>query len=149
MINALSSPISRHQQDIIEALSKIPYAAGLKIRPIIMGDELTMVLPYSEDIIGNPMLRALHGGAVGAFMETTAIVQLLAMNGAKDLEAGVPKPIGISIDFLRRGNPKDTYARALVARQGSRVANVRVRAWQENPEEPVAILHGHFLNTDA
>ena len=31
----------------------------------------------------------------------------------------LPKPIGINLDYLRRGHPKDTYARAVVAKQGS------------------------------
>ncbi len=126
---------------IAEALAQIPYAKELGIRPLLMGDELTLILPYTPNIIGNPMLKALHGGAVGAFLETTAIVQLWLMGDPKPL----PKPIGINLDYLRRGKPKDTFARAVVAKQGSRVANVRVRAWQERFDEPISILHGHFL----
>ena len=129
------------QAQIKEALARIPYAKELAIRPLLMGDELTLILPYAPNIIGNPMLKALHGGAVGAFMETAAIVQLWLMGEPKPL----PKPIGINIDYLRRGRPKDTFARAIVARQGSRVANVRVRAWQHNYNEPISTLHGHFL----
>jgi len=136
------------ENGIAEALSRIPYARELGIRPLLMGDELTLILPYAPTIIGNPMLKALHGGAVGAFLETTAIVQLWLMGEPKPL----PKPIGINLDYLRRGNPKDAFARAVVAKQGSRVANVRVRAWQERYDEPISILHGHFLlapNPDA
>ena len=55
------------------------------------------------------------------------------------------KPIGVNIDYLRRGKPIDTYARADIFKEGSRVANVRVRAWQDNMEEPIAALSGHFL----
>lgn len=128
------------EANISRALSRIPYARFLGIKPLLMGSELTMVLPYSDSIIGNSNLKALHGGAVGAFMEITAIVQLQLSSGSKKLA----KPIGINIDYLRRGNPKDTYARAIVARQGRRVANVRVRAWQDNYEDPITILHGHF-----
>jgi len=129
------------EASIAEALSRIPYAKELAIRPLLMGDELTLILPYAPHIIGNPMLKALHGGAVGAFMETAAIVQLWLMGDPKPL----PKPIGINIDYLRRGKPQDTFARAIIAKQGSRVANVRVRAWQNRYDEPISILHGHFL----
>lgn len=129
------------EDKIQQALQRIPYAKELGIRPLLMGDELTLVLPYDEKLIGNPMLQALHGGAVGAFMETCAIVQLGLLAEGKPL----PKPIGISIDYLRRGKPRDTYARASIAKQGSRVANVRVRAWQDSVETPISILHGHFL----
>jgi len=55
------------------------------------------------------------------------------------------KPIGINIDYLRRGKPIATYARANIFKEGARVANVRVRAWQESPETPIAALSGHFL----
>jgi len=126
---------------IADALSRIPYAKELAIRPLLMGDELTLILPYGPHIIGNPMLKALHGGAVGAFMETAAIVQVWLMGDPKPL----PKPIGINIDYLRRGKPQDTFARAILAKQGARVANVRVRAWQNRYDEPISILHGHFL----
>jgi len=130
---------------IAEILDRIPYAKALAIRPLVMGDELTFILPYSPQIIGNPMLKALHGGAVGAFLETAAIVQLWLMQNSKSLPKPLPKPIGINIDYLRRGKPQDTFARAYIAKQGARVANVRVRAWQDSYAEPITILHGHFL----
>lgn len=133
------------EQQIGNALKRIPYARLLGIRPLLMGDELTMIMPYSDDIIGNPMLGALHGGAVSAFMEITAIVQLQLLAGGKT----IPKPIGINIDYLNRGRAQDTYARAIIARQGRRVSNVRVRAWQDNFENPVSILHGNFTSPTA
>jgi len=40
---------------------------------------------------------------------------------------------------------KDTYARALVYKQGKRVANVRIQAWQDDENRPVACGHAHFL----
>ncbi len=146
----LNPEIQITEAKIADALSLIPYAKQLAIRPLLMGDELTLILPYGPHIIGNPMLKALHGGAVGAFMETAAIVQLWLMPNSKSpnpksMPKPLPKPIGINIDYLRRGKPQDTFARAKIAKQGARVANVRVRAWQNNYQEPISILHGHFL----
>lgn len=135
-----TAPIKLSEQQITAALTHIPYARMLGVKPLLMGNELTMIMPYSEQIIGNPTLPALHGGAVSALMEITALVQLQLARGVTKL----PKPIGINIDYLRRGHPEDTYARAIIARQGRRVANVRVRAWQDNYENPISILHGHF-----
>ncbi len=128
---------------IAAQLDKIPYAKFLGIRPLLMGNELTMVMPYADDIIGNPVLKALHGGAVSAFMEVTAIVQLSLENKS----ARFAKPVGVNIDYLRRGRPKDTYARAVIMRQGSRVSNVQVRAWQDSFDTPITVLHGHFMLT--
>ena len=124
-----------------DALARIPYASLLGVEVSLMGNEFTMILPYSENNIGNPVLPALHGGCIGGFMELTAISQL----SLAEPDAAIAKPIGINIDYLRRGKPMDTFARAKIVRQGSRVAYVRVRAWQEDYDDPIAILHGHFM----
>lgn len=126
---------------IKDRLSKIPYAQTLGMEPQFMGEEFTLVMPFQQSNIGNATLPALHGGGIGGFMEMCAISQLILDNPNRDL----PRPIGINIDYLRRGNPVDTYARAQIFKQGSRVANVRVRAWQERFEKPIATLSGHFL----
>lgn len=131
-------------QRLTDVLAKLPYAKTLGVEPIFMGEEFTLRFPYSETNIGNPTLPALHGGSIGGFMEITAIAQLV-LNNTSGVQLALPKPIGINIDYLRRGRPQDTFARALVFKQGSRVANVRVRAWQDSYDSPIAALHGHFL----
>lgn len=124
-----------------KTLAQIPYAATLGIVPNFRGAEFYLTLPFKRENIGNPTLPALHGGGIGGFMEVSAIAELLLRNpGAK-----FPKPIGVNIDYLRRGKPVDTFARADIFKQGSRVANVRVRAWQESWDKPIAALSGHFL----
>lgn len=132
---------SKSYPDVRALLESIPYAQTLGVKPFFMGEEFTLILPYQLSNIGNPALPALHGGGVGGFMEVCAIAQLIMANA----DADYPKPIGINIDYLRRGKPVETYARAQIFKQGSRVANVRVRAWQESFDKPIATLHGHFL----
>jgi uncharacterized protein (TIGR00369 family) len=119
----------------------VPYAAFLGVRFELKGDELTAVLPFSDHLIGNPSLPALHGGVIGAMMELTAVAQIFLAQGAQK----VPKTIDVNIDYLRSGRPVDTYARAHVTKLGRRVANVRVEAWQFERADPIAALHGHFL----
>lgn len=126
---------------IAEALAKIPYAETLGVKPLFIGEEFTLVMPYIETNIGNPTLPALHGGSISGLMEMAAIAQLVIEGDGKAL----PKPIGINVDYLRKGNPKDTYARAVIFKQGSRVANVRVQAWQDDYDKPIAAMHGHYL----
>ena len=48
-------------------------------------------------------------------------------------ERGAPRR-GL-VDYLRSGRPVDTHARAIVTRQGRRVTNVRVEAWQEDRDD--------------
>lgn len=130
---------------IEQALKRIPYAQTLGVKPIVIGEEFTLVMPYIDSNIGNPVLPALHGGAISGLMEISAIAQLLISTDGK----GLPKPIGINVDYLRKGNAKDTYSRAVIFKQGSRVANVRVRAWQEDYDKPIAVMHGHYLTAKA
>jgi acyl-coenzyme A thioesterase PaaI-like protein len=57
----------------------------------------------------------------------------------------LPKTITITVDYLRSGHAVDTYARGVVTRQGRRVANVHVEAWQDDRARPIATAHAHFL----
>tara|TARA_R110000868_G_scaffold120773_3_gene320606 strand:+ start:16343 stop:16765 length:423 start_codon:yes stop_codon:yes gene_type:complete len=130
-------------QALIETLLSAPYVARFGVRLEQKGDELTGVLPYSEILVGNPLIPALHGGAIGAFLEIVASASLLAGQSLERL----PKPIDVAIDYLRPGRPSDVYARAIINRSGRRVANVRAEAWQSRSGAPIATLHGHFLIT--
>lgn len=122
-------------------LKDIPFAAFLGVRLELAGDELTAHLPFAPHLIGNPMIPALHGGVIGAFMEITAMAQL-ALHGNFD---HIPKPIDVNVQYLRSGKPLDTYARAVVKRVGRTIASVEVSAWQENRHNPIATLQAHFL----
>jgi uncharacterized protein (TIGR00369 family) len=119
----------------------IPFGARFGLEAALLGGELVGVLRYSAELIGNPALPALHGGAIGALLESTAIIQLIWEAD----EVVVPKTISLTIDYLRSGRPIDTFARGTVTKQGRRVTNVRVEAWQDERARPIAIGHGHFL----
>ena len=121
-------------------LRRIPYAQFLGMRAELAGDEMTAILPYSDRLIGNPTLPAIHGGVIGAFMEMTAVAQLSVAQGL----VRQPRTIDVTIEYLRSGRPKDTFARATIKRAGRRIANVQVEAWQEERARPIASLHGHF-----
>jgi acyl-coenzyme A thioesterase PaaI-like protein len=127
--------------DLQALVDAIPYCKFLGIEVDRKGTELTTILRFSQRLIGNPVLPALHGGVVGAFLEVTAVIQLMMEAETEDL----PKPVDIGIDYLRSGKPVDTYARAIVTKHGRRVCNVRAEAWQDEHTRPIAALHGHFL----
>jgi uncharacterized protein (TIGR00369 family) len=132
------------QDRVTAALARIPYAQFLGVRAELRGDELTLVLPYAEHLVGNPLLPALHGGVIGALMELTALTQL-AIASKSD---AFPKTIDVGFDYLRSGKPLDTYARARVVKIGRRIANVQAEAWQGERGQPIAAMHGHFLVTE-
>ncbi|WP_370545491.1 PaaI family thioesterase [Caulobacter sp. 17J80-11] len=122
-------------------LGRIPYARFLGLRAELAGDEMTAIMPFAEHLIGNPLLPALHGGVTGAFMELTAMAQLAIVERRPRL----PRPIGVTVQYLRSGRPLTTYARAQIKKAGRRIANVHVEAWQETRAAPIASLHAHFL----
>ncbi|MEL7000488.1 MAG: PaaI family thioesterase [Pseudomonadota bacterium] len=145
---------------VLKALAEaVPYNGFLGVVFDRLGDELTARLPYREMLVGNPFLPAIHGGVTGAFLEITAITQLawdrawtIMEDGGEDADAlfagtfpPVPKTIDITIDYLRSGRPRETYARANVQKVGRRVANLHVEAWQDTRERPIALLRGNFL----
>lgn len=130
-----------HKDRLINELKQISYASVLGVEPLFMGDDFTLIMPYKPSNIGNPALPALHGGAIGGFMEIAAVAQIL-LNYPDE---GMPKTVGINIDYLRRGKPLDCYAKAKITRHGRRIVNVNVEVWQETPDQPIAALHGHFL----
>ena len=138
----LNRAIAENRKPDLQALiDAIPYCRFLGIENDRKGSELTTILRFDTKLIGNPVLPALHGGVVGAFLEVTALIQLMLETESQTL----PKPVDINIDYLRSGKPVDTYARAIITKHGRRVCNVRAEAWQDEHTRPIAALHGHFL----
>jgi uncharacterized protein (TIGR00369 family) len=123
-------------------LDRIPYARFLGIAVEEVGDPgIVLRLRFADQLVGNPNLPAVHGGVVGAFLEFAAILELVRQGESERL----PKPIDLTIDYLRPARSADAFARATIAKHGRRVANVRVDAWQESAARLVATAHGHFL----
>lgn len=125
-------------------LEHVPIVKTLGMHCDIKGDDMVGVLPYQNKLIGNFTIKALHGGAIGTFLEMTAMAQLFLVS---DLERP-PRTINITVDYLRQGRAQDLYARATVIKLGRRMASVRAEAWQSQREKPVAALLGHFLLGD-
>lgn len=128
-------------RDVNRLLSRVPYARFIGLQGEWDGDDLLLKMPHQERLIGNPMLPALHGGAVGALLESAALFKLMW----EIQQPRVPKTISLTVDYLRSGRIRDTWARTVITKQGRRVANVQVRAFQEDESKPIAIAHGHFL----
>lgn len=128
--------------------ARVPYLAWLGVQFSLDGEGgMVAHLPYAPHMIGNPGPPALHGGVTAAFLEITAIAALsLSMRDRRGcLPMALPRTIGITIDYLRPGQPRDCQARAIIARAGRRYASVRVEAWQADPARPFAEAMGHFL----
>jgi uncharacterized protein (TIGR00369 family) len=115
-----------------------PFARCLGIR---LCEDGTLKMPFSPKIVGNPMLPAIHGGMTGAFLETAAIVAVTRELAVSSL----PKPIGLTINYLRSGRALDSFAGVSIVKQGRRVVAFEARAWQDDAAKPIATAFGHFM----
>ena len=147
---AAARRMAREHGDFSALRGRIPYADFLGIDATVTDGQPVFRLPFRADLIGNPVLPAIHGGAIAGFMESAAQLHLLLTLDERRL----PKSINFSVDYLRPSGPADCMARCEVTRQGSRVAQVQVRCWQletqrhaDAPprERNVALARAHFL----
>jgi len=122
-------------------LDRLPYARFLGLISDQDGEALTVTMPFADRLIGNPMLPALHGGATAALLELTAVAQVALSYPRLRL----PRPINVTVAYLRSGRPADVHARARISKAGRRVAHVLAEAWQEDEAQPIASLTAHFL----
>ncbi len=132
---------ARETGELGPLVDAIPYARFLGIGMEKRGEEIIGKLRYADHLIGNSLLPALHGGTLGALLESTAIFTLLV--GTETLR--VPKTITITVEYLRTGRAQDTFARAEFTRLGRRIASVRSFAWQDDPKRPIAAANASFL----
>jgi len=99
-------------------------------------------MPFQPDLVGNPVLPAIHGGVLAGLGETAMILHLLATTPGIQ---GVPRGVDFAIAYMRSAKPIDTFVQGSTVRQGNRVALVMVNIWQDDPQRPVAQARGHCL----
>lgn len=87
-----------------------------------------------EAHIGNPLIKALHGGIVSTFLELAALYELRRALGSD--AAG--EAININVDYLKSVKLSPLFARAKVVKSGRRLAFVDCAAWQDDENCPVA-----------
>ena len=133
--------LAKERHDVGALVESIPYLRFLGVTADLSTGELLGKMAFSEPLIGNVSLPALHGGTIGALLESTASLQVLWETETIVL----PKIVTITVDFLRSGRPVDTFARGQITKAGRRVVNVGVEAWQEDRARPIARANAIFL----
>ncbi|SFZ78672.1 PaaI family thioesterase [Chitinimonas taiwanensis] len=141
MVQLENLQAAKESGDYSRLIEQIPYAQLLGVVMREDQGQPLFELPFSQHNIGNEHLPALHGGAIGGFLENAALLHLVWARESSE----VPRTIDFSLDFLRSGKAQSLYARCDITKQGKRVANVRMTAWQEDESKPVAVARAHFL----
>ncbi|OWK30168.1 PaaI family thioesterase [Sphingomonas dokdonensis] len=121
---------------------KLPPYADLLGASLQWEDGLPILaMPFGPDVLGRPGF--VQGGAITGLIEVAALAALrhqLAGEGG-----GRVKPINVTIDFMRGGRERVTYAAGTVTRLGNRIANVEAIAWQESRDKPIASARMNYL----
>ena len=102
-----AAPQTREER-LAAMLAAVPYMNFLGMTADLAGDEMTAILPFAPHLVGNLTIPALHGGVIGAFLEMTAICQLVVREPLRRQ----PRTIDVTIEYLRPGRAQTTYARA-------------------------------------
>ncbi len=125
---------ARSSGDWNQLVDAIPYMAFLGLRFEAINGRLIGRMPFVAHLVGNPMLPALHGGSLGALLESAAHFEMLFNESTTTL----PKTITATTDYLRSGKPVDTFVQAKVFKFGRRVCTVHATAWQDDENKPIA-----------
>lgn len=115
-----------------------PIARWLGVSVALAGEDLIHRLSFSESHIGNPAIRAIHGGVIAAFLE-------FAMQSEMHAECGAPvSTVSLSIDYLSSSRAADMACRVKVLRKGRRVSFLEANGWQGDESILVASARGCF-----
>jgi uncharacterized protein (TIGR00369 family) len=115
----------------------------LGIRPVEASkNELTMLLPYSEKIVGNPDTGIIHGGAITTLMDTTSGSVLICALPEFEL----CPTLDLRVDYMRSAQPgKPVYAKATCYRIAKDVIFTRCEAFQTHPSMTIAHCVATFM----
>ncbi|MEZ6028986.1 MAG: PaaI family thioesterase [Hyphomonadaceae bacterium] len=126
--------------DLNAIIATSPFCRFLNVETKVDERGVLAILPIRDQLVGNVMLPALHGGAVASFLEIACLLQLAHETGT----SAPARAIDISVEYLRPARRENTFARARIRRMGKRVAVVHAEAWQSDENKPVCLLQSHL-----
>jgi uncharacterized protein (TIGR00369 family) len=100
-------------------------------------DPFLFKLEFQEHHIGNPIIRSVHGGVVGALIESAAEKALISALKKKG-QVSNAEVTSASIDYLRVTKDAPLWARVSIVRIARRIAFLDVKVWQDSEDLPVS-----------
>ena len=130
---------------IIERMCNfIPHCKHLGIRlEQVVGEELTLRLPYRPELIGNPDTGVIHSGVL-----TVLLDQTLGKAGicCDRVEATITPTLDLRIDHLGTAPAgQDIFACARVYKATRRILFVEGFAYSQSRDEPIARATGSWV----
>lgn len=109
----------------------------------IEGSELTLRLPYQEDLVGDPTTGILHSGALTVLLDQTLGLSAVCSD---EFAPSVTPTLDLRIDHLGVAPPdKDIYATGKVYKATRKVLFVEGHAWCESRDKPLARATGTWV----
>ena len=129
----------------LEKINQTPHANKLKMQLVATEESaVTIKLPYSEHIIGDPFNNIIHSGAITTLIDTacgSAIFQT-----QQNLRALAT--LDLRVDYMRPAvSTKDIQAYAHCYKLTDTIAFVRATVFTESIDDPVATAMCTFMRS--
>lgn len=121
--------------ELAPLVKTIPYFQFLGVELESREGRRIAVMKFAPHLVGNPTIPAIHGGTLGALLESVALLECLATTESTAL----PKTITLTVDYLRSGRAQDVFATAKVVKAGRRITTLHCVAWQDDESAPIAM----------
>ncbi len=120
--------------DVLKQLAEewIAFNKFLGVRAITLDPgSVVLEIPFRDELIGDPLRRAIHGGVLSALADTAG--GFAVWNSLEDERSRV-STIDLRVDYLRPGRPEDVRAHATLVRAGKTVGVADVRIYHPSDE---------------
>ena len=122
----------------------IPHAVlqGIRLENID-GEELTLRMPYRNELVGNPETGVIHGGALTVLLDQTLGICAICCDS---VGASMTPTLDLRIDHLGIATPgKDILATAKVYKATRKVLFIEGYAYCEAHDRPIARASGSWV----
>lgn len=128
-------------------LDNLPHCQRLGLSVVSAeGYQLTMRLPYADEIIGNPLTGALHGGALTTLMDTASGTAVFAILPGYEL----CPTLDLRMDYMKAaGAGVHLLAEAKVIRISKNVVFTECLVYQEHDNDLIARCAAAFMRIGA
>ncbi len=130
----------------LKKINQTPHANKLNLQLVSVKDtSATLLLPFSEDIIGDPINRLVHSGAVTTLVDTACGVAIFqTQNNFRAMAT-----LDLRIDHMRPASSGvDIYAYADCYRLSHTIAFVRSTVYTTDMEQPIATALATFMRSN-
>lgn len=129
--------------EVAQWLCRIPHAATIGLQ-FLQGERgrATLLLPWTEKLVGDSRRGVLHGGVITSLVDSTSALSIFSLLGEPEAIA----TLDLRIDYLRPATPgQPVYCTAECYRLTGEIAFTRATAYQDDQSRPVAYSVGTFM----